>query len=168
MTRALSHKTRRRLDIQGFEHVDDRMLAPVAPWLRLAFGLCAFLAALGIALASPAILLLLATIAALAALFPVHPFDLLYNHGIRFLTGTQPLPHRGAPSRFACGLGAIWLLPVAWAFYAGHDVVGYALGGALTAVAALVSMTDICIPSLVYRSLFGFPQRRTIEPGSPM
>ncbi|HUG16481.1 MAG TPA: DUF4395 domain-containing protein [Thermomicrobiales bacterium] len=164
MTTALSPTTRRRLDIQGFDHVDDCTLAPVAPWLRLAFGLCAFFAALGIALQSPPILLSLATIAVLAALFPVHPFDLLYNHGLRFLTGTPSLPRRGAPSRFACGLGAVWLLPVAWAFYAGHDVVGYALGGTLAAVAALVSMTDICIPSLVYRSLFGFPQRRTIEP----
>lgn len=167
MTNALSHTTRRRLDIQGFERVDDRTLAPVARWLRLAFGLCALLAALGIALASPAILLVLAAIAALAALFPVHPFDLLYNHGIRFLTRTPPLPRRGAPSRFACGLGAVWLLPVAWAFSAGHHIFGYVLGGALTAVAILVSTTDICIPSLVYRSLFGFPRRRPIEPGFP-
>jgi hypothetical protein len=158
---ALSARTRRRLDIQRFEGVDDRTLAPIAPWLRLAFGLCAILAALGIALASPAILLLLAIIAALAALFPVHPFDLLYNHGIRFLTHTPPLPRRGAPSRFACGLGAVWLLPVAWAFSAGHSVLAYVLGGSLLAVAILVSTTDICIPSLVYRSLFGFPAGRS-------
>ncbi len=38
--------------------------------------------------------------------------------------------------------------------------VGYALGGLLTAVAVLVSTIDVCIPSLVYRSAFGFPPRR--------
>jgi len=160
MTSGLTETTRRRLDIQGFERIDDRALAPVAPWLRLAFGLCAVMAGVGTAMASPMILLLLVPIAALAALFPVHPFDLIYNHGIRFLTGTAPLPRRGAPSRFACGLGAVWLVTTAWAFQASHPIVGYVLGGLLTGVAALVSTTDVCIPSLVYRSMFGFPPRR--------
>ncbi len=152
--------TRRRLDIQGFERVDDAALAPVAPWLRLAFGLCAVIAGVGTAMASPLILLLLVPIAALAALFPVHPFDLIYSYGIRFMTGTSPLPRRGAPSRFACGLGAVWLIATAWVFHTGHPILGYVLGGLLTGVAALVSTTDVCIPSLVYRSIFGFPRRR--------
>jgi hypothetical protein len=160
MPSTVTRTSRRRLDIQGFEPVEDEALAPVAAWLRLAFGLCAVMAALGTALASPVILLLLAPIALLAAVFPVHPFDLLYNHGIRFLTGTGPLPRRGPPSRFACGLGAVWLVPTAWAFQAGLLVPGYVLGGLLTGVAVLVATTDICIPSLVYRTIFGFPKRR--------
>jgi hypothetical protein len=45
----------------------------------------------------------------------------------------------------------------AWAFHAGAMVTGYVLGGLLTLVALLVSTTDICIPSLAYRSIFGFP-----------
>ncbi len=109
MPDTITRITRRRLDIQGFERVEDALLAPVAPWLRMAFGLCALMAALGTALASPLILLLLMPIASIAAVSPVHPFDLLYNHGIRFLTGTGPLPRRGSPSRFACGLGAFGL-----------------------------------------------------------
>ncbi len=160
MNSALTETTRRRLDIQGLERVDDRALAPVAPWLRLAFGLCAVIAGVGTAMASPTILWSLVPIASLAALLPVHPFDLIYNHGIRFMTGTAPLPRRGAPSRFACGLGAVWLVATAWAFQAGHPMVGYVLGGLLTGVAALVSTTDVCIPSLLYRSVFGFPRRR--------
>jgi hypothetical protein len=160
MPNTLTRSTRRRLDIQGFEYVEDATLAPVAPWLRLAFSLCAALAALGTALASPLILLILLPIASLAAISPVHPFDLLYNHGIRFLTGTGPLPRRGAPSRFACGLGAVWLVPTAYAFYAGLPTLGYTLGVSLTGVAVLVGTTDICIPSLVYRSVFGFPPSR--------
>jgi len=156
----LTDSTRRRLDIQGFERTDERALAEVAPWLRLAFGLCAAMAGVGTAMASPTILLMLVPIASLAAMLPVHPFDLIYNHGIRFLTGTPPLPRRGAPSRFACGLGAVWLVATAWVFHTGHPVIGYILGGLLTSVAVLVSTTDICIPSLVYRSIFGFPRRR--------
>jgi len=160
MASTLSPTTRRRLDIQGFDRCDDAALAPVAPWLRLAFGLCAVMAGVGTAMASPVILLLLAPIAFLAAIFPVHPFDLLYNHGLRYLTGTGPLPRRGAPSRFACGLGAVWLLPTAWAFHAALLTLGQVLGWSLTLIAVLVSTTDICIPSLIYRALTGFPARR--------
>ena len=165
MRTTVSPDTLRRLDIQGFDAVEEQRLAPVAGWLRLAFGLCALLGAAGTIAASPVILLVLAPIAALAAALPVHPFDLIYNHGIRHLTGTEPLPRRGAPARFACGLGAVGLLVTAWAFHAGHAVLGYALGGALTATAVLVSTTDICIPSMIYRSIFGPPRARSPHRG---
>ena len=158
MRQTLTPRTRRLLEIQGFDAVDVLELAPVAPWLRLAFGLCGLLGGLGTLLASPTILLVLALIAALAAASPVHPFDLIYNHGIRHFTGTGPLPKRGAPTRFGCGMGAVLVLVTAWAFSAGHQVAGYALGGALTFVVLLVSTTDICIPSLIYRSIFGWPR----------
>lgn len=157
MESGLKAHTRKRLHIQGFDTVSDHRLAEVAPWLRLAFGLCALLAAVGTIAASPAILLALTVIAAVAAAFPVHPFDLVYNYGIRRLTGTGPLPKRGAPSRFACGIGAVWLVVTAWAFSAGYMVAGYVLGGALTAVALLVATTDICIPSMIYRFIFDRP-----------
>jgi hypothetical protein len=49
----LIETTRRRIDIQGFERVDDRALGEVAPWLRMAFGLCAVMGGVGIAMASP-------------------------------------------------------------------------------------------------------------------
>ena len=163
MRQTLTPRTRRLLEIQGFDAVDVVELAPVAPWLRLAFGLCGLLGGVGTLLASPTILLVLALIAALAAASPVHPFDLIYNHGIRHFTGTGPLPKRGAPTRFGCGMGAVLVLVTAWAFSAGHQVAGYALGGALTFVVLLVSTTDICIPSLIYRSIFGWPRAREAQ-----
>jgi hypothetical protein len=163
MRQTLTPRTRRLLEIQGFDAVDVLELAPVAPWLRLAFGLCGLLGGVGTLLASPTILLVLALIAALAAASPVHPFDLIYNHGIRHFTGTGPLPKRGAPTRFGCGMGAVLVLVTAWAFSAGHQVAGYALGGALTFVVLLVSTTDICIPSLIYRSIFGWPRAREAQ-----
>jgi hypothetical protein len=163
MRQTLTPRTRRLLEIQGFDAVDVLELVPVAPWLRLAFGLCGLLGGVGTLLASPTILLVLALIAALAAASPVHPFDLIYNHGIRHFTGTGPLPKRGAPTRFGCGMGAVLVLVTAWAFSAGHQVAGYALGGALTFVVLLVSTTDICIPSLIYRSIFGWPRAREAQ-----
>ena len=155
----LSPTTRRRLEIQGFCDIEQRTLAETAPWLRLAFALCTALAAAGTLLASPIVLGSLVPIAVLAAAFPVHPFDLLYNRGLRYVIGTGPLPKRGAPNRFACGLGAAWLIVIAWAFHAGAMMTGYVLGGMLTLVGLLVSTTDICIPSFVFRSIFGFPPK---------
>ena len=163
MRTTLAPRTRRRLDIQGFDTVDERVLAPVAPWLRLSFGLCALLGGVGTALASPTILLVLAPFAALAAASPVHPFDLIYNYGIRHLTGTGPLPRRGAPSRFGCGMGAVLLVVTAWAFSDGHAAVGYTLGGVVTFAALLVATTDICIPSMIYRSIFRSPRARDAQ-----
>ena len=160
MSRMLTRRRSRLLDIQGFETVDRQELAQVAPWLRLAFGLCAVLGGLGTVLASPGILTGLAALAVLAAASPVHPFDLIYNHGIRHLTGTGPLPRRGVPSRVGCGVGAGLLLVTAWTFSAGHAVAGYVLGGILTSVVLLVSTTDICIPSLIYRAIAGWPAPR--------
>ena len=154
MSKTLSATTRRRLNTQGLSDIDDETLAEVAPWLRMAFGMCALLAGAGTALASPTILWVLTPIAALAALFPVHPFDLIYNYGIRFIRNTGPLPKRRAQSRFACGVGAVWLVATAWAFQSGALMVGYILGGALTGIAVLVSTTDICIPSMIYNMLF--------------
>lgn len=159
----VSPTTRRRLEIQGFVGVDEQTLAATAPWLRLAFALCTVLAAAGTILTSPALLYALVPIAALAAVFPVHPFDLIYNYGLRRLTGTPPLPKRGAPSRFACGVGAVWLVATAIAFQAGALITGYVLGGMLSFVGLLVSTTDICIPSLIFRTIFGFPPKSGID-----
>jgi hypothetical protein len=160
----LPARTLRRLDIQGFDTVDETVLAGVGRWRRLAFILCASLAAAGTALASPVILLVLAPIAAIAGASPIHPFDLIYNHGVRYLTGTEPLPRRGPPSRFACGVGALWLVATAWAFLAGHATVGYALGASLSSVALLVATTDICVPSMIFRKIFGPPRPRGLDP----
>jgi hypothetical protein len=117
--------------------------------------LCAVIAVVGTALASPAILWGLMVFAALGAVLTFHPFDLIYNFGIRRLTRSPELPRNGAPRRFACAMASVWLLTTGGLFYADLDVAGYLLGGALVAVAALITVSHICIPSLVYRALFG-------------
>jgi hypothetical protein len=157
----ISAVTRRRLEIQGFTDVDETILNQTSSWLKFAFALCTILAAIGTVLASPVILFCLAPIAALGAIFTVHPFDLIYNYGIRHITKTSPLPKRGAPNRFACGLAAIWLIVTALMFLDGNFTIGYILGGSLTIVGLLVGTIDFCIPSIIYRSIFGFPPKRS-------
>jgi len=152
---ALSATLRHRLDIQGYTCVDDATLAQTQIWLRMSPALCASIAAAGTALASPALLWGLMVFAALGAVLTFHPFDLIYNLGVRRLTGAGELPRNGAPRRFACAMASVWLLTTGGLFYGGFDLAGYLLGGALVAVATLITVSHICIPSLVYRALFG-------------
>ena len=107
------------------------------------------------ALAFTPLLWAMVPIAALGAIFPRHPFDFVYNHGVRHLTKTQPLPLNRAPTRFACGVASVWLVATAVAFTMGPAWLGYALGGALTSIAAFGSITHFCIPSTVYQLLVG-------------
>ena len=139
-------------------NLDDATLGELAPWLRWSPAFCTIFMALGVALQSPGILWALAGTALLGALLPFHPFDLLYNHGVRYLTGTRPLPLQGPQRRFACGIATVWLLATGWAFHVGASLVGYALGIPLILVAGLVSITHFCIPSAIYNALF--PGRR--------
>ena len=151
---------RRRIEAQGFCDLDDASLAEFALWLRWSPALCTAVMAVGVALASPAVLWTLAGIALLGALLPFHPFDLLYNYGARHLTGTRPLPRQGPQRRFACGLAAGWLVATGWAFDVGANTAGYALGVPLILVAALVSTTHVCIPSMIYNALFASRARQ--------
>jgi len=163
MSTQIDTKTLHRLDVQGFDNVPVAELVPFANWLRLPYVLCATLAITGVALASPLMLWALAPIAALSAIFPVHPFDLIYNLGIRHLRGTGPFPKRGVPARFACGMGAAWLIATGFVFQSGNMTMGYVLGGVLAAMATLVAVTNICIPSITYRMIFGAPKLRESE-----
>jgi len=146
----ISPGTVQRLHIQGFNTVDEAWLAEIAPWLRWSPALCATFAAVGTAMASPWILLALAGTAFLGAILPFHPFDLIYNYGIRFLVRKRPLPPNGAPRRFACGIATVWLIATAILFSAGETTAGYVLGVLFVTVAGLVSTTDICIPSIIF------------------
>lgn len=44
-------------------------------------------------------------------------------------------------------------------------ITGYVLGGLVTGVALLVATIDVCIPSIIYRTLLGFPPKTKV--GSP-
>jgi hypothetical protein len=159
----ISSIIRKRLETQGFVGLDAATLAEVGPWLRFSPALCTILMGIGTATASTTILWALAPIAALGAIFRSHPFDLIYNYGIRHLTHTRRLPPNGAPRRFACGMAAVWLAATAFAFGKGAMAAGYILGGVLTAVAAIVSVSHFCIPSTIYGLLFGRPAASSVS-----
>jgi hypothetical protein len=156
-TRTCSAVTRRRLEAQGFLALEDAAIAEVGPWLRLVPALCAAWAAVGTGLGSPVVIWALMPFAALGAVRRGHPFDVIYNHGIRHLLGTRPLPPYNAPRRFACAVATLWLGATGWALYAGASVLGHTLGATLVLAALVPTLTDFCIPSFFYGLLFGKP-----------
>lgn len=143
-----------RLEAQGFLGLDDAAMKELAPWLRWSPVLCTTVMVIGLLTRSHVVLWSLAGVAFLGSLLPFHPFDLLYNYGVRHLVGTRMFPHHGPQRRFACAIAAAWLVPTGWAFYQGNDTLGYALGVPLVLVAALVSVTHFCIPSTIFNKLF--------------
>lgn len=152
---AISPRLQSWLELRGIACSSDPEFTKLVPWLRTTFVLCGSLVGIGTAFALTPLLWAVVPIAAAGAIFTVHPFDLIYNYGLRHLTGTRKLPPNGAPTRLACGLATVWIAAVALSFTLGVAPLGYVLGGLLTSVAALVSITHFCIPSFVYQYVFG-------------
>lgn len=148
-------RVRERIQAQGFCGLDDETTVQINYPLRLSPAICMVWAAVGTALASPTILWVLVPFAALGAILPGHPFDLLYNYGLRHLLGRPPLPRYGVRRRFACGLATIMLIAAAWSFQAGRPMVGYIVGWSLVAAAFVNVSTGFCVPSFIVRILFG-------------
>ena len=153
-----SATTRKRLEAQGYVGLSDSELAEVGPWLRLAPAGCMVWIAIATYYQSEAALMLLVPIAALGGIFRSHPFEIVYNHGIRHVLGIRRLPPAGAPRRFACGVAAVWLIATSWAFYSDALVLGQVLGFSLAAAAGVPTFSDFCIPSFVYGLIFGKPK----------
>ncbi len=70
---------RENIQAQGFCGLDDKTCAQINYPLRLSPAICMVWGAVGTALASPTILWALAPFAALGAILPGHPFDVLHN-----------------------------------------------------------------------------------------
>jgi hypothetical protein len=149
---------RTRIEAQGFLALDDRTLVQINYWLRLSPAICMAWAAVGTALGSATILWSLAPFAALGAiLLPGHPFDVLYNYGFRHLVHGPRLPPYPLPRRFACLMATVMVAGAAWAFQAGHPLVGQILGWSLVAAAFMNVSIGFCIPSFIYGLVFGKP-----------
>lgn len=155
---------RKFLQLQGYEFDDDATLKELGPWMRWPYVFCASFLITGVVLASPAILWTLAVIAGATVFLPSHPFNYPYNYAVRRLTGTRPLPPSTTQGRFACGTGSIMLVGIGYAFFTGATTVGFVLGGAMAAMATLVATTHVCVPSLIYRVLFGRKTVCVIQP----
>ena len=152
---AASEVTRANIRAQGFCGLDDEAYAQINYPLRLSPAICMIWAAVGTAMASPTVLWALAPFAALGAVFPSHPFDVIYNHGLRHLLGTPPLPPYGFRRRMACAMATVMLVVAAWGFQAGFPLLGQVVGWSLVAAAFVNVSTGFCIPSFIVRLFAG-------------
>jgi hypothetical protein len=134
------------LEVQGYclTTAESRALR----WgLRFSTALCLALVIIGLALQSAVLILAVVPIGAIAGWTRRHPFDLLWNHGLRNLSGAPELPPNPRPRRHAFKLGTVWLLAVGLLFAFGQPIPALILGGVLVAVCSLVTITNFCIPS---------------------
>lgn len=146
-----------RLEAQGYTGLSDETLVKVMPWGRLATGLCMALTAIATAFSSATLVWAIVPFSVLGFILPRHPFDLIYNYGIRHIIKAEALPKHGKPRRFACVVATLWLTGTGWAFYSGQTNLGYALGILFTLTAAVPTFTDFCVPSFFYGLMFGKP-----------
>jgi hypothetical protein len=144
--RAPGRWTGENLSTQGYRlsDTDRRQL-----WLGLRFptGLCLALVVTALALESVVMLVTLSGIGLVAGFARRHPFDYLWNHGLRHALNAPPVPPNPRRRRHAFKLATVWLLGVALLFGAGQDTAALVLGGVLLAVCGLVTVTNFCIPS---------------------
>jgi Domain of unknown function (DUF4395) len=144
--RTLGNWMRANLTTQGYRLDDDeRRRLTVA--LRFSTGTCLLLVIAALALDSPAMVFALTAVGLIAGLTSRHPFDLVWNHGVRHLTGGPALPPNPTRRRHAFKIATVWLFVVGTLFAARANTVALILGGLLVAACATVTTTNFCVPS---------------------
>ena len=157
--------TRRNLDAQGFDWLDDDGKALVALPLRFTPAVGTILVVIGLALKSPIWVGAMALVALSGAVFPRGMFiDLLYNSGVRHLFRAPPLPPTPRPRRFSYLFSATLLASSALALHLGLPLLGLFLGGAVVLGGTVLTTTLFCLGSLFYRWL---PSRAARLPPTP-
>jgi uncharacterized protein DUF4395 len=136
----------RNLDVQGY-CLSAQESSDLRWGLRLPTALCLTLVLTGLALQSAVLILALVPIGAVAGWTRRHPFDLIWNHGLRHLSGAPQLPPNPTPRRHSFKLATFWLLGVGLLFAFGQDTVALILGGILLGVCGLLTATNFCLPS---------------------
>ena len=81
--RLLSAARLNRLHAQGYNDISPADLSDLAFGNRFAYIVCVTITAVGVATANIPILLVMTAIAFLGVVLPNHPFDYVYNHGLR-------------------------------------------------------------------------------------
>jgi hypothetical protein len=137
---------RSNLTTQGY-CLSDGERRELALGLRFSTGLCLSLVVVALALQSPAMIFALSAIGLIASFAARHPFDLVWNHGVRRLAGGPPLPPNPARRQDAFKVATVWLLVVGGLFSAGASTAALVFGGLLVGACATVTATNLCLPS---------------------
>jgi hypothetical protein len=154
--------TERNLAVQGYRLSSQESRA--LRWgLRFPTALCLMLVAAGLVLQSAGLILAMVPIGAAAGWTGRHPFDLIWNQGLRHLSGAPELPPNPTRRRHGFKVGTVWLLAVGVLLAASETTAAVILGGMLLAACGLLTLTNFCIPS----SLLDIWWRRRGTPTTP-
>lgn len=146
---------RKRIEAQGFVGIDDATLIQINHWLRFSPTICLVWTAFGVVLASPIVLWSLVPFALLGGILRGHPFDLIYNYGLRHIFKTPHLPSYGLQRRFACLMASVIISLTALCFQFDRNWIGYLTGGLMIFMASANVTTGFCVPSFLFSLIFG-------------
>ena len=152
----ISQKNIDRLETQGFTGFTAKELSDHQYGIRFAYWLCASFVLLGLILNSIPILVFAMLMALGGAISSRHPFDYIYNYGVRHLFNKPKTPRRAFQGNLSCGIATVFIIAIILSFYNGYVTTGYVFGGMLLSVAILVASTDFCIPSFTYKNYLKF------------
>ena len=147
---------RGNLTTQGY-CLSDAERRELAIGLRFSTGLCLSLVVVALALTSPVMIFALSGVGVIAGFSARHPFDHLWNHAARHVLGGPAVPPNPARRRDSFKIATVWLLVVGTLLAAGATTAGVILGGMLVAACAVVTATNLCLPS----EMFAWWARRT-------
>jgi len=118
--------------------------------LRFSTAVCLALVTTALVLQSAPMLFVMCGIGAVAGFTSRHPFDYLWNHGVRHLMGGAAIPPNPARRRHSFKIATVWLFAVAMLFVAGQNTIALVLGATLVAVCSVVTATNLCMVSLLF------------------
>lgn len=156
--------SRKHLSMQGYTGYSDEELTELKPGIRFAYIGCAKLVSSALFLQQPVFFLLAAAAGGLTLFLPYHPFDYIYNYGVRFFLRKPAVPPRPLASKLACFLVFVWLMGVYYLYTHGDQLLANLLATVLLVQAIIVGMMDVCMPSVLLHRLF---KKNKTTPGCP-
>lgn len=152
-SKIISKKRIDRIRAQGHHNLNDTQISEISFGNRFAYILCSAILLIGVIDMNFTILIAMLIIAFLAVITPYHPFDYIYNYGIRFIINKPKTPKRSRQLKLACSIATTFIAITIYLFYTSNFTAGYITGACLLFSAILVSTTDICIPSIIYNKI---------------
>lgn len=142
--------------MQGYTFLSAEDKARLNWPLRFTPTVCSILVVISLYLKSWEIFAALSVFGILGTVFAKgQPVDVLYNLVFSRLFRTPKLPPAPPQKRFACALGAVFLVGAMTSFYLDSVVWGYVFGVGYILAAGLMAATHWCVGSWIYNALFG-------------